>query len=596
MAIVRQAWVVALTLILATTPPQIAKANIEVGVDPPPAPPAWDAIPEDVVAHITFSDQADLQWLVAHYDIWRVDHTRRQAMAWLTRTQLLTLQAQGHQVIVDEQATHDLHTAAAAIRSASNENGIPGYSCYRTVEETHASMAELTAAFPTLVREVKLGESWRYVESAGVQGYEIRGLVLTNQETSGPKPVFFLMGAIHAREYTTAETAMRFAEHLVRSYGVDPDATWLLDYTEIHVAPQTNPDGRKKAEAGLLWRKNTNNAFCSYEDTDYHYGVDLNRNSSFKWAQCMGSTTCSSAEPCSVIYRGVAPASEPETQALESYMRSIFADMRGPGDDDPAPEDASGLMISLHSFWPKILFPWGWKSTPAPNGKALQTLARKFGYYTGYPACQSGSPGCIYMTDGTTDDFAYGELGVAAFTFELGNAFFEPCDAFESSVLTPTLGSLTYAAKVAMRPYVAPAGPEVISITLSITAAVAAGTVVTLTATADDTRFYSGGYGEEPVQSIQAMRYSVNAPSWITDVVTYPMSATTGIFTAPVETAFALIDTTGWAPGRHLLFVEAQDADGVWGAPTATFLEIRERTAEKRRYFFPMMMNDGADE
>jgi len=79
-------------------------------------------------------------------------------------------------------------------------------------------------------------------------------------------------------------------------------------------------------------------------------------------------------------------------------------------------------------------------------------------------------------------------------------------------------------------------------------------------------------------------------------VVTYPMSATTGIFTAPVETAFALIDTTGWAPGRHLLFVEAQDADGVWGVPTATFLEIRERTAEKRRYFFPMMMNDGADE
>lgn len=237
MAIARQAWVVALTLILATTPPQIAEANTEVGVDPPPAPPALDAVPEGVIAHITFSDRADLQWLVAHHDIWRVDHTTRQAMAWLTRTQLLTLQAQGRQVIVDEQATRDLATATAAMRSASGANGIPGYSCYRTVEETLASMTELATTFPTLVREVKLGESWRYVKSAGAEGYEIRGLVLTNQETPGPKPILFLMGAIHAREYATAETAMRFAEHLVQAYGVDPDATWLLDYTEIHVVP-----------------------------------------------------------------------------------------------------------------------------------------------------------------------------------------------------------------------------------------------------------------------------------------------------------------------------------------------------------------------
>jgi carboxypeptidase T len=72
--------------------------------------------------------------------------------------------------------------------------------------------------------------------------------VLTNQAITGTKPIFFLMAAIHAREYTTAESAMRFAEQLVRGYGRDPDATWLLDYTEIHVVPQANPDGRKQAE------------------------------------------------------------------------------------------------------------------------------------------------------------------------------------------------------------------------------------------------------------------------------------------------------------------------------------------------------------
>jgi hypothetical protein len=68
------------------------------------------------------------------------------------------------------------------------------------------------------------------------------------------------------------------------------------------------------------------------------------------------------------------------------------------------------------------------------------------------------------------------------------------------------------------------------------------------------------------------------------------MTSTTGVFTASVETAFARIDTTGWAPGRHLLFVEAQDADGVWGVPTAIFLDVDDApVAEERRYFFPMV-------
>ena len=85
----------------------------------------------------------------------------------------------------------------------------------------------------------------------------------------------------HAREYTTAETALRFAEELVTGYGNNPDITWLLDYYEIHILPMANPDGRKWAEQGQLWRKNTdNNDGCA---TFPNYGTDLNRNLSFKW-------------------------------------------------------------------------------------------------------------------------------------------------------------------------------------------------------------------------------------------------------------------------------------------------------------------------
>ncbi len=545
-----------------------------------PAPAAAQSEPflptmlDGVVVQVSFTDQDDLQRLVAQFDVWRVDHTTKQATLWVTKRELQRLQTQARQITVDQKATSDLLAAQTTVQTSANTGGIPGYACYRTVEETYASMAQLAQEFPTLVREAVLGESWEFQRSSGAAGYKIPGVVLTNQATPGPKPVFFLMAAIHAREYTTAETAMRFAEHLVHSYGVDADATWLLDYTEIHVVPQANPDGRKRAEGRLLWRKNTNNDLCGFNPMSY--GVDLNRNSSFKWAQCTG-VDCSSADACSIVYRGASAASEPEVQALEAYMRTIFADVRGSLDSDAAPDDATGVMISLHSYYPKILFPWGWTQTPAPNGAALQTLARKFGYYTNYPACQSGAPGCIYLTDGTTDDFAYGELGVAAFTFELGNTFFEPCAAFESTIITPTLASLTYAAKAAVQPYRAPSGPEVINVSLSVGDAIAPGQVVTLTATADDTRFYSGGYGAEPVQPIQAMRYAVGQPSWMTGTVTTEMTPTHGAFTSSVESAFALIDTQGWAKGQHILLVEAQDTAGAWGVPTAIFMTIGER-------------------
>jgi hypothetical protein len=239
-------------------------------------------------------------------------------------------------------------------------------------------------------------------------------------------------------------------------------------------------------------------------------------------------------------------------------------------------------MISLHSYAPLVLFPWGWTTSQAPNHIELQTLARKFGYYTGYPACQSGAPGCIYMTDGTTDDFAYGELGVAAFTFELGTTFFQQCSTFEASIITPALASLTYAAKAAIKPYMTPSGPEVLDVALSTTGPMAAGEIVTVTATADDSRYYSGGYGMEPVQAVQAMRYSIGQPSWITGTATYPLTPTNGVFTMPVEAAFTAIDTTGWADGQHLIFVEAQDASGVWGAPTALFVSIGDSVGERR--------------
>lgn len=532
--------------------------------------------PAIVVAKVYFAEDTMLDELASALDVWAVRYGAtvddQYVVAMLALAQVEAFRAAGLRVEIDDDQTALLHQQP--VFAAGQLGGIGGYPCYRTVEETYADLAALATTQPDLAQWITIGGSWNQLNPGNGDGHNLQVLVLTNRTIPGPKPRFFLMGAIHARELTTAELAARFAEQLVNGYGHNPDATWLLDYTEVHILPIANPDGRKWAEQLLYWRKNTNrNDGCSNASPFLsYYGVDLNRNSSFKWGQCEGQN-CSSTAACRDTFRGSAPASEPETQAIEGYLRSLFPDQRGPGDNDPAPDDATGLLISLHSYSELVLFPWGWRATPSPNYDQLQTLGDKFGYFNGYRVCQSGAPGCIYMTDGTTDDWAYGELGVAAYTFELGQAFFESCTTFEETILPSNMPALWYAAKHSRRPYQTPAGPD--SVEVAVTPPrIVSGTPITLTARADDTRHTSNVGVLDPSQPISAARYTLDAPSWITGVQSSGMAAADGSFDGQIERVQTTVDTTGWPVGRRLLLVESQDEAGNWGAPTGVFVEV----------------------
>ncbi len=540
-----------------------------------PSPSSIGVAEEAGVARVYFTDQADLNRMAATYDVWHVHHSSaiqsRYFVALLSTSELTELRAAGYRVELDEQRTAQLYLYP--VLASTPQAGIPGFPCYRTLTETYSDLGILATTYPTLARWVDIGDSWDKATAASDPGFDLHALVLTNQAIQIEKPVFFLMAAIHAREYATAELATRFAEHLINNYGIDADITWLLDYTEIHIVPQANPDGRVRAEGNVLWRKNTNRDSCPNENPFFsYYGVDLNRNSSFKWNGCEGSG-CSTNQGCFDTYRGTTPASEPETQALETYMTALFPDQRGPEDTAAVAADATGLMISLHSYGQLVLFPWGWRSTPSPNHTALETLGRKFGYFNGAEICQAGEPGCIYQTDGSTDDWAYGELGVAAYTFELGTSFFEQCTYFEENLVDQNLVALRYAAKAARRPYQTPAGPETIQVTASITSTLT-GPALAIQATANDTRYDSNGWGIEPSQVISAARLSIDAPSWITTTQRYTMTATDGLLDTSIESLTGVIDISGWGIEKRLILVEGQDAAGNWGAPTALFVEI----------------------
>ncbi len=548
--------------------------------------PATAPATTPIIAQIHFQSYAALQALTTQVDVWEVQHSQTPGqgyvVALLPAAQQAALRAQGYRLVVD--ASRSALLAWQPARSAQQSAGIPGFPCYRTVEETYTALAQLATAHPTLAQWQDIGDSWDKVTPADAAGYDLMALVLTNRARPGPKPVFLLIAAIHAREFTTAEVATRFGEYLIENYGTDGDITHLLDTTEIHIVPQANPDGRKRAEGVVYWRKNTNRNSCTNENPFFsYYGIDLNRNSSFKWGACEGSG-CSTAQGCLDTYRGSVPASEPETQALESYMRTIFADQRGELDTDAAPTDASGLLISLHSYGGQVLFPWGWRPIPSPNHSALETLGRKFGYFTGYEVCQAGEPGCIYQTDGTTDDWAYGELGIAAYTFELGTAFFEQCTYFEEEIIDDEIAALLYAAKVAGQPYQLPAGPETLDITMTLitntvalsvaNALPAAGAqpLLRIRATANDTRYASKGWGIEASQVISAARLTLTGPLPLTTTLVYTMTAVDGQFDSNVETVEQLLPLPTDPTVTYQARIESQDANGQWGAATAALI------------------------
>ncbi|MFD0725466.1 M14 family zinc carboxypeptidase [Lysobacter brunescens] len=529
------------------------------------------------VVVIRYRTQAELQQLGDRFQHVHVDRRARTVRADATGRDIAQLRAAGMAVTIDRDATLALRRSESAIaRSGFGTRSISGYSCYRTVEETYTTLNQLTANKPALVSVSNIGSSW--LKTRGTGGYDLKVLRLTNSATNASrpnKPAMVLTGGMHPREYAPVELVTRFGEWLVNGYGTDAEATWLMDNYVFYIVLQSNPDGRKKAEAGASWRKNVNNTNGSCSASSF--GVDLNRNFPFQWNSGSGG---SSGSACAETYRGPSRQSEPETQALVrliagtpgasgAYSGGIFPDLRADGATTAAPDTATGMYIDVHAYGQLVMWPWGYTSSAAPNGTALRTLGRRVAYHN------SAKPQTIselYTADGSSVDTIYGLLGTPSLAFELGNAFFEGCSSFESSVLPRNLAALKYAARTLSAPYRYPSGPDSVSVTTS-SASVPAGTAVTITAVLDDTRFNQTN-GTEASQAIASARMYVDTPPWQSGATAIAMSASDGSFNSSRETVTASLNTSGLSAGRHIVYVQGVDASGLAGAPNAVIVNV----------------------
>jgi hypothetical protein len=323
-----------------------------------------------------------------------------------------------------------------------------GRNTYRDPGDYATEIDALVAARPDIAKRISIGKS---VEGRDLTGIEIGADV---QAPEDGRPVFLMFGNHHAREWPSAELPMEFAHDLVNSYGKDDRITDLLNRGRAIIVPVSNPDGfhasrvsgdavdlRQVDNGGIVSILATpGNAYkrknCRYVDGQtqpagtcvavaspggFGVGVDLNRNYGGLWGGPGASSNGTSA-----TYRGPAPFSEPETQAIRNLISTRQVT----------------TLITNHTFSNLVLRPVGVQpDTVGPDGfpvgfapdecfttedghdLGMQEIGERMAAQNGYTN-QFGWE--LYDTTGTTEDYSYNATGGYGYTFEIGHQEFHP--------------------------------------------------------------------------------------------------------------------------------------------------------------------------
>lgn len=273
------------------------------------------------------------------------------------------------------------------IQRRSELRDITWYQNYHNYANVISYLNNLAAAHPQLATIETIGQS--------IEGRAIPVIRITGPGDASNRPVVFINGTQHAREWITTKVVMYIAENLLTNYGSDTRVTSLLDQCEVFVVPIVNPDGFSYTWTNnRLWRKNRRGG----------YGVDLNRNWGWQWGG-LGSDGNTSSE----VYRGTAPFSEPETQIVRNYVQA---------------DGRVVAAIDYHSYSQLILWPWSYDAVDPPADDLARYMSVAFQMrqemldaggvpYTAEPSYT------LYPAAGVASDWFYGQLDAFAYTIEL---------------------------------------------------------------------------------------------------------------------------------------------------------------------------------
>lgn len=362
-------------------------------------------------------------------------HGAQEAELFVSETELEILDENGfsYDFKVRDTKIHADKLASQHSRSSYKKQdcGLSDYSLgemggYKTYEEVIERLKEINSSYPEIAKTRVLGQS---VEGNDIIALKISDNVDKNEQLWEGSTYYDAL--THAREPLSMMSTLFYIEWLLANYD-NPNtiAKYLIDNRELHFVLIVNPDGyifnrSESPNGGGGWRKNRrvlDNTNC--------IGVDLNRNFSTKFFGFPGTY---SDEPCEGTYRGISPASEPETKLIEEYIDLI----------QPA------TAFSSHSFSNVMIDPSSTidpESYPDYDFDVYAKYASEFTpeNYHGY-----GPANYLigYEASGTTLSYLY-DAGAIVWTPEIGSEFWEPRDKI-CEIVTDMLEPMKFISKVA---------------------------------------------------------------------------------------------------------------------------------------------------
>jgi len=446
---------------------------------------------------------------------------------------------------------------------------LPDFPCYRTLDTVFSDATSLAEEHPDLAEWLDIGDSWIKQNSGGTSGYDLNILKLTNKNTSGSKPVLFVMSALHARDLAPVELNLRFAERLLSGYRSIPEITWLLDETEIHLLLVANPDGRAVVEEQIAsgWAetggmnariKNLNATTCPTQPSNT--GTDLRRNFSLEWAGGYSG--------CTKIYSGTSALSEPESSSIQAYLAIVLPDYRDGNPSEPVHTGATSLFLNIESFRDIITYPFYYTDNPAPEEAELYILANKLAYdLDAFPDNPEA------LLHGTPEDYVYGVLGIPALVYSIGSIsegqYFMNCWDFEQE-LNANLNMLIRAAKASFAPYRLPAGPEITN--MSIQPHIKNGQKYWQLSAIANANLYRLTLSPSPI--VASAVYSFDLAPWQEGAVLHDLQPEDGFWDEAEEALFAELDVSALQPGHHRVYVQAALENGTSGLASAGTITI----------------------
>jgi hypothetical protein len=292
-----------------------------------------------------------------------------------------------------------LLAAPGAVPAAAAADFPAGFEGYHTYAEIEAVTAQVATDNPTIARRFSIGKSH--------QGRELWAMKISDNVTvDEAEPEVLYDGGHHADEPMGVELALRIMRWLVDGYGSDERITRIVDRREIWIVFSMNPDGAAydiKDGKFHFWRKNRQPTPGSSS-----IGTDLNRNYGYRW----GGGGLTSTNPRAITYRGPKAFSAPETRAMRDFLASRVV----------GGVQQIRAHITFHEYGRLVMWPYGYTHTNVPSDMtrddqaALARIGKAMAASNGYRAQQASD---LYITSGTTRDYAYGTYRIFSYTFEL---------------------------------------------------------------------------------------------------------------------------------------------------------------------------------